>query len=161
MIITAAHVVKGQTSATLKLDNGTVQAAEVLWINEKYDVAALAPIHPKKIASSTLSCTNPVRGDAIVTAGSPGREDDLYIPGTVVGNERTSAPWESVVVAAMPATGGISGGPVFDDYGQVVGITVGGMLGIAAMKPDGYDLSQTGLSYVVPGSAICALLGRV
>lgn len=161
VVITAGHVAKGQKTVMLHLDNGTVQSAEVLWVNEKYDVAALTPIFPTFITPSFLSCEKPTRGEAIVTAGSPGQENDLYIPGTIVGNERKSAPWESVVVAAMPATGGISGGAVFDQYDQVVGITVGGMIGAAYYAPDGKpDLSQTGLSYIVPGSAICGLLGR-
>jgi S1-C subfamily serine protease len=161
IVLTAAHVTKGQKVVTLKLDDDTVLSADVLWINEDYDVAALRPISPNKMASSTLSCRPPVRGDIVVTAGSPGREDDLYIPGTIVGNERKSAPWRSVVIAAMPATGGISGGAVFDQSDNVVGITVGGMLGVSHRSDDGkYDLSQTGLAYIVPGSAICHLLGR-
>lgn len=160
IVITAGHVGIGQKTVMLHLDDGTVQSAEVLWVNQKYDVAALAPIHPAAMQASQLSCRAPVRGDHVTTAGSPGREDDLYIPGEIVGDERKSDPWAAVVVAAMPATGGISGGAVFDHSGQVVGITVGGMLGLAGQHGDGLDLSQTGIAYIVPGSVICGLMGR-
>lgn len=161
IVVTAAHVAKGQKFVNLKLDNGTVQSAEVLWVNEAYDVAGLKPLRPGDMRASQLACRAPHRGEVVVTAGSPGSENDLYIPGTIVGNERESGNWKSVVVAAMPATGGISGGAVFDTYDNVVGITVGGMLGIAAFNEDGtFDLSQTGLSYIVPGNVICDLLGR-
>lgn len=161
IVVTAGHVAKGQKTVVVKLDNGTVQSAEVVWVNEAYDVAALRPIRPSDMRASELSCRAPMRGEVVVTAGSPGSEDNLYIPGTIVGSERTSGNWKSVVVASMPATGGISGGAVFDAYDNVVGITVGGMLGVASYNEDGtFDLSQTGLSYIVPGNAICDLLGR-
>lgn len=160
LVLTAGHVGRGQTVVTLKLDNGTAQAADVTWVNDTYDVAALRPVRPQDMRASRLSCRAPAVGEVITAAGSPGQEDNLHIPGAIVGAERKSGPWGSVVVASLNMTGGISGGGVFDKYGEVVGIVVGGQLGVVGEKDGKYDLSQTGLSYVVPGDAICGLLGR-
>lgn len=160
IIITAAHVVKGRSNVVLRLDNGASQGAEVLWINEEYDVAAVRPAAPSAMTAAPLDCRSPERGETIIAAGSPGGEDDLFIPGVVVGNLRKTGHWSQTIVVAMPATGGISGGPTFDAQGEVVGIVVGGMLGLAYQEGARMDLSQTGLSYVVPASAICLLLGR-
>jgi len=165
IVLTAGHVGYGQQTVTLKLDNGTVQFADVLWVNTKYDVAALKPVRGEDMTAAHLSCRAPAVGETITAAGSPGQEDNLYIPGAVAGAERKSNPWESVVVASLNMTGGISGGGVFDRYGDVVGIVVGGQLGVVGQadnpaKRMDYDLSQTGLAYVVPGDAICSLMGR-
>lgn len=160
VVLTAGHVGNGQQTVTLKLDNGTVQFADVLWVNAKYDVSALKPVRGSDMQAAHLACRAPVVGESVTAAGSPGQEDNLYIPGAIVGAERQSKPWESVVVASLNMTGGISGGGVFDKYGDVVGIVVGGQLGVVGEKDGKYDLSQTGLSYVVPGDAICSLLGR-
>jgi serine protease Do len=165
IVLTAGHVGNGQQTVTLKLDDDTVQFADVLWVNTKYDVAALRPVRPQDMTAAHLSCRAPAVGEAITAAGSPGQEDNLHIPGAVVGAERKSNPWESVVIASLNMTGGISGGGVFDKYGDVVGIVVGGQLGVVGSadnpaKRMDYDLSQTGLAYVVPGDAICALMGR-
>lgn len=163
VIITAGHVAKGQKMVMVKMDNGTVQYADVLWVNEAYDVAALAPANPNQMSSSPLSCRTPIVGDAVVAAGSPGTENDLYIPGKIAGNERGNSIWKSVVVGAVSASHGISGGGVFNDAGEVVGIMVGGPLDYTVDPAEGkpMDFTSTGLAYIVPGSAICKLMGRV
>lgn len=162
IILTAGHVAKDQKVVMVKMDNGTVQSADVLWVNADYDVAALAPVHPDQMMASFLSCGTPKIGDSIVAAGSPGNENDLYIPGKIAGAEHGNAVWKSIVVSSVPAGHGISGGGVFDDAGEVVGILVGGSLDYTVDPVDGrpLDLTSTGLSYIVPGSAICKLLGR-
>ncbi|MBZ9888140.1 serine protease [Mesorhizobium sp. BR1-1-3] len=162
VILTAAHVAKGEKMVMVKMDNGTVQSADVLWVNEAYDVAALAPVHPNQMSPSPLSCRTPTVGDAIVAAGSPGDNDNLYIPGKIAGNERSNAVWKSVVVGNVTAGHGISGGGVFNDAGEVVGILVGGALDYTPDPVDGkFDLTSMGLAFIVPGSAVCGLLGRV
>ncbi|MBZ9921788.1 serine protease [Mesorhizobium sp. BR1-1-7] len=163
VILTAGHVAAGQKMVMVKMDNGTVQTAEVLWVNEAYDVAALAPVHPNQMKASWLSCRKPTVGDDIVAAGSPGDNDDLYIPGKIAGAERGNAVWKSVVVGSVTAGHGISGGGVFNDAGEVIGILVGGALDYTSNPVEGkpVDLTSLGLAYIVPGSAICQLLGRV
>jgi S1-C subfamily serine protease len=51
---------------------------------------------------------------------------------------------------------GMSGGPAYDQYGDVIGINVG------VIDPHGEKdkASASGFAFVVPGSAVCGLLGR-
>lgn len=159
IVLTAGHVGKGQKSVAIKDSNGIVHAADVLWVNEAYDVAALK-YDGTDIESAHLSCRTTSIGEQVVAAGSPGQEDNIYIPGVIVSNERASGPWTVVVVASLAATGGISGGPVYAADGDVIGLVVGGQIGYVPRENNEYNLSQTGLAYVVPASAICGLLGR-
>jgi serine protease Do len=153
LVLTAAHVVNDAATVKLKAENGREIEASVLWVNKTYDVALLRVADD--VASADLNCRMPKRGQAIVAAGSPMHEDNLFIPGSIVGNERTTGPWKSVIVAALAGTQGISGGPAFDEDGEVVGIVVGMMA-----LPLGLSVTQTGLMYIVPAPAICNLLGR-
>jgi len=165
IVITAAHVVRGATGVQLLSEGGLVQSATVLWASEEYDIAAIRVSNGGQYRAARMICAVPKVGETLTAGGSPLNEDFLYIPGTVVGGERVAGPWASVVVTALPATSGNSGGPTFDDYGSVVGIVVGVMTNAIAKteKPTtGYDFDRTqvGLSYVVPASTVCRLLGR-
>jgi serine protease Do len=160
IVITAAHVARGHDKVMLVSD-GSEQVAEVLWVNDKFDVAALRPAEPERYTAADLSCDTPMRGTAVVAAGSPLYEDNIYSPGVVIGDKRTSGNWESVIVTNASMAQGMSGGPAYDAAGSVVGINVGVMTTMVSEDPFHPDGSLTGLSYVVPGSTICELLGRV
>lgn len=49
----------------------------------------------------------------------------------------------------------MSGGPVFDADGHLIGITVGGLL-----APIGNSASLTGIGFIVPSKSVCELLAR-
>lgn len=162
IIITAAHVTKGGVE-TVSFESGVKEKATVLWQNEDYDVAAIrfAPDATVVTRAAVLDCTTHVDGDAVTARGNPGILDFVSLRGYVAGKVREQAPsWKEVFIADISGAGGISGGPVFDDTDAVVGIVVGGMLTPLARNGEAYDMSQTGLTYVVPGSTICMLLGR-
>lgn len=165
IVITAAHVVKGATGVQLLSEGGLVQSAKVLWASAEYDIAAIKVSNSGQYRAAPIICSVPKVGETLTAAGSPLNEDFLYIPGTVIGGERIAGPWASVVVTALPVTSGNSGGPAFDDYGNLVGIVVGVMTtaiertSTPSSMAD-YDRSQVGISYVVPASTVCRLLGR-
>ena len=165
IVITAAHVVKGETTVNLLSESRYVQSGAVLWASAEYDIAAIKVSNGGQYRAASLICSVPRVGESITAAGSPLDEDFLYIPGTVAGTERRTGPWASVVPASLPITSGNSGGPVFDSYDNVVGIVVGGMTSMLARTVNpttlaDFDRSQTGISYVVPASTVCRLLGR-
>lgn len=165
IMITAAHVVKAVSVVNLLSESQHVQTGTVLWASTEYDIAAIRVSNGGQYRASPIICSVPQVGESITAAGSPLDEDFLYIPGTIAGTERQTGPWASVVPAALPITSGNSGGPVFDDYDNVVGIVVGGMTSMLARKEspsklEDFDRSQTGISYVVPASTVCRLLGR-
>ena len=125
-VLTAAHVVKGVNKVTLKTKDGKAREADVLWANTDYDVALLR--------------TSDTRLEAY---------------GRIAGSPRKFGPWHSVFVTDITTVMGQSGGPVFDEGGKLIGLTVGVM-----GAPLGISMSLVGYGFVVPSRSVCDLLAR-
>ena len=156
IVITAAHVVLDVKTVQLISERNLVQTGTVLWANTDYDIAAIKVSNASQYLAAHLVCRSPKVGEALTAAGSPMDQDFLYIPGTVAGAARDIGKIKNVVIAALPITFGNSGGPVFDDYGDMVGVVSALMASSIGGTP-----SQTGISYVVPADTVCMLMGRV
>lgn len=149
-IITADHVVPSG-SAKIKLDNGEVQEATILWTNKANDVALLRT--EATMASSRLDCRVPGAGEAITARGNPMMLEFVASSGRIAGVERKLGRWERVVPTDLTIVMGMSGGPSFAADGRVVGINVGVMMASTGMFP-----SLTGFGAMVPASVLCELL---
>jgi len=152
VIITAAHVVQPQTKTVkIKSDAGDVQNGDVLWSNAEYDVAVIRPHNSKRFRSANLQCRDVVVGEAITASGNPIGFDFITMHGFVSGGERRLEKWKSAFVTDMTTIQGMSGGPVYDEAGDVIGITAGAMV---------FGGGEGGMGFAVPSSVICQLLGR-
>ena len=154
-IITAAHVLRGATSVKVKSSGLDVQDAEILWSNDTYDVALIAAKLPKRFGTVPLACREAAEGETIIAMGNPLKNEFVRFWGHIAGKARETGPWKSVLVADISGAPGISGGPVFDASGTVIGIFVG-----LQNFPIGMGASFVGISAVVPSTAICNLLAR-
>jgi serine protease Do len=174
VIITAAHVVdsairpvlgQDQSGAnvygppTVKLvsDIGDKQDGEVLWINKDYDIAAVRPKNARRFTAASLACREPVLGEALMAEGNPAGVQFIQMHGFVSGDPRPFLPnWKSGFVTDMTVISGMSGGGIYDQFGDVIGITVG------AFDPHGQQgqTAQGGMGFAVPSSVVCGLLGR-
>jgi serine protease Do len=151
IIITAAHVVYGAREVKLRSDVGDVQTGEVLWVNTAYDIAAIRPASAKRFAEARLECRSPEVGEAITAVGNPVGVEFIAMRGYVSGGEReVTGFWRTVFAMDATTMQGMSGGPVYDADGDVVGITVG----VVGTSPGG------GLGLAVPASVVCGLIGR-
>lgn len=154
--LTAAHVVDGADRVDLVDVSSGKHDAEVLWSNKSYDIALLRSDETPAIATANLACVTPSVGDAITASGNPLNNDFITVWGKIAGGVREIGIWKSVVVTDIVTVPGQSGGPVWDESGSIVGITVG-----VSVIRQGFSASLVGLGYVVPGSAVCGLLARV
>lgn len=155
-ITTAAHVVKGKTEVKVKASHGGESVADVLWINEKYDIALLRARDLTNVATSRLSCSDPEVGQSIIAIGNPGPLEFIRAHGRVAsGPKRGNERWASYYIVSMPVAPGMSGGPVLDAHGRVVGIVVG-----VAMMNLGWSGAPVGFGYIAPSSAVCRMLAR-
>lgn len=156
-IITAAHVVAGiSNGADIRFDDGRTAHADVLWQNPDYDVALLRfTITPADISSANLICRTPGVGEAVYTVGNPLSNDFLTQWGHVSGTPRRAGDWPIIVHLDMTVAPGNSGGPLFDDRGNVVGIVVGMLL-----MPGFTGGSPLAISTAVPASVVCMLMAR-
>jgi S1-C subfamily serine protease len=155
-ILTAAHVVGAGRDLDVKTDDRVVIAdVEVLWANTKYDVALIRVDPSSPLRKRDLSCAAPEIGDKITASGNPLDMEFVTHYGRV-GSGLQPVYWPPFsgmvqwpVSYALDAglVPGMSGGPVIDSRGDVVGIIVGRAPGES-------------LFFAVPGSVACELMGR-
>lgn len=155
VFLTAAHVVSKITKPfTIKLHDGSVRPAEVMWFNTKYDIGLIGA-NGDGLQSSDLQCREMDIGEAIRIEGNPTIMEFVSASGKIAGLGRKMGFWERVQVVDVTILPGQSGGPVYDKDGNLIGITVGvATLGMA------WASSPTGFGFIVPGKSICPLLGR-
>lgn len=153
-VLTAAHVVDGATMIKLKTADGKFRPADVLWVNKTYDIALLKT-DPAGIGAATLACRYAHTGEDIRAIGNPVSLEFVSSYGRIAGEVRQLGPWKSVLVTDITTVPGQSGGPVFDEGGALVGITVG-----VINVPLGISASLTGFGTIVPSQAVCDLMAR-
>lgn len=158
-VVTAAHVVKGAKTVSLKDAGGKTASAEVLWMNEDRDTAVLRT--DMKLPAAELDCAGAKVGDDVYTLGNPAGVEFIAAYGKIAGKARPFRSVKNVYVTNMSMVYGQSGGPVFNADGRVIGLN--SMTMIVGIPTQGGTLfpSLTGYGFVVPSTDICALLGRV
>ena len=154
LVLSAAHVASEGDVVKIKLDDGTTRDAQVVWASKASDIALLQT-SPAGLAASPLSCAPAIVGQSVTARGNPLVLEFVTTYGHIVGAPRQMQEWASVVPVDMVILPGMSGGPLFNSAGEVVGINVA-----VLTVPLGLSASITGLGMVVPSSHICSLLGR-
>lgn len=159
IVLTAAHVLAGAADSTvrIKTEGKNLLDGEVLWINKARDVGAIRVATTTGLKAAFLSCIDPQMGDQITARGNPGFAEFFTSWGHVSDAiKHEIGPWAQALIVDASISPGQSGGPVFDSAGRVVGLAVGVML--APLSQGATSLSGVGI--IVPGSAVCELLGR-
>jgi len=153
IILTAAHVVPQDNNVSVMTTTGQEMRARVVFIDRKYDVAALRVESASGLMSSRISCRTPDIGEHIVTTGNPANLKFVTIWGRVSGPLQSLKMIREVIVTDMTTIPGMSGGGVLDRWGRVVG-TVS-----AVMTAPMFGVPLA-IGYVVPASTSCTLLKK-
>jgi putative serine protease PepD len=149
-IVTAAHVVDGASSISVKFQDGTTRTAKLLGKDNATDVAVLSvdtsglTLHPLALGSSASLGV----GDQVAAIGDPFTYERSLSTGIVSGLDRTiSAPNGFTVAHAIQTDAalnpGNSGGPVLDASGQVIGI-------VDQIATNGSSDTSSGVGFAVP-----------
>lgn len=155
-VLTAAHVVEDKATMQVEDSTGRKQTGTVLWANKIYDVALIHIDDYIGVQTARLNCTPTLSVGAPVQAvGNPLDLTFIRAWGHVASDVRARGPWKLSFIADMTLAPGMSGGPVYDEQGAVVGLAVG----IPVMSI-GFGKSGVAMSYVVPSMAVCGLLAR-
>jgi putative serine protease PepD len=157
-IVTAAHVVDGASSVTVKLQDGTTRDATVLGKDDATDIAVLKidasglTLHPLKLGSSSSIGV----GEPVAAVGDPFGYDRSISTGIVSGVDRTiSAPNGFTVAHAIQTDAAVnpgnSGGPVLNANGEVIGI-------VDQIATDGSAQQSSGVGFAVPIDLVASSL---
>ncbi|MCW5953940.1 MAG: trypsin-like peptidase domain-containing protein, partial [Propionibacteriaceae bacterium] len=149
-VLTNYHVVAGTQWLEVTIaDSGDTYTATVLGFDQSKDVALLQLEDASGLATVTIDKDEVKVGDPVAAVGNAGGNNELVrAAGEVVRLDRSltvnsDSPWGSqedlsgVIETTAGAVPGHSGGPMFDDEAEVLGITTAGS-------------SQAGRSYAVP-----------
>jgi putative serine protease PepD len=121
-ILTAAHVVTGQTSVTVRLSTGATQTGQVVGADTKADIAVVKINPPTNITPATLATGQKLQvGDLTVAIGSPFGLNQTVTAG-VVSTLNRNINGQTVLQTDAAINPGNSGGPLVDIEGQVIGI---------------------------------------
>lgn len=154
-VLTAGHVVGDVKTVKLQFDDKSIVQADVMWSNKAKDVALLRYKDNGRAESSNLVCRVAAPGEHVVARGNPLGMEYLSFEGRINGLPMSVADFEGVLPADLTLISGMSGGGVFDDGGNVIGISVA-----HALAPIGMIASWTRVALVVPGKTVCDLMGK-
>ena len=149
-IATNCHVINNATSVQVTLDDGTTYDAQVVGSDADYDIAVLK-VDPgetklKPVVVGTSGKMNV--GDDVCTIGNPlGELTFSMSEGIVSCIDREinldGTPFNMIQITSAINPGN-SGGPLFNAYGEVVGIVT------AKTSSDGNGTSAEGLGFAIP-----------
>lgn len=152
LIATNEHIVAGLTELYVVLpDQTTIIAVETVLYSDFANDLALLRIDSDPLRPVTLSQTEPVVGDPVLTLGHP--ELFLYSlsDGIVSGTRTYSNEGGRFLQMTAPVNYGSSGGPVFNQAGALVGLVSW------SLEYEQNIQNVEGLHFAVPTAAIVGL----
>lgn len=124
LIATNLHVVIGRADLKVVLYGGnSVAVARIAGIDPDHDLALLGIDPPKPLPALPLGNSETMTaGDPVVAIGNPLGVLDYSVSNGLLSSVQRSGD-DSVLVMSAPISQGSSGGPLFNEYGEVVGVT--------------------------------------
>ena len=165
-VITSYHVVHGASSIGVRLNNGDRIGASLILIDKKNDIAFLKLSQRPTLRQNiiTLGNSSEVRtGDKVFTYGFPlvgllGDAEPRYSEGFV--NSLTGISNDPrFFQVSIPIQPGNSGGPVFNERGELVGMATSSIDSINAMQTFG-SMPQN-VNFAIKSSNIKTLLSSL
>ena len=128
LIVTAAHVIEGATSATVRFQNGEELNVEGVVAIDRAKDFAIVRVAGFDLPTVPLGNADDVSvGQRVIAIGAPA---DPTLAGTVsdglVSSERMMDGTRMIQIS-VPVSPGSSGGPVMTEQGEVIGLVVSGI----------------------------------
>ena len=153
-IVTNAHVVSGASSISVETNDGKTYRATLVGSDATTDVAVIhidaaeSALHPLSFGDSTALEV----GDPVVAIGDPFGLADSVSSGIVSALGRTitspdNHPIQDAIQTDAALNHGNSGGPLFNDQGDVVGIT-------SQIYADQSTSGNVGIGFAVPSATV-------
>lgn len=147
-IITNHHVVDGAETVTVRMSDGDEFEATVVGSDELTDIALLQIETDETLPMVELGDSDQVRvGDSVVAVGSPFGLGGTVTSGIVSATSRNinSGPFDDFIQTDAAINRGNSGGPLFNEEGEVIGVNT------AIFSPRG---GSVGIGFAVPSEIV-------
>ena len=162
LVATAFHVVDGAAKITIKTSKGTHEA-KILSSDKSNDIAILKILGIKEplVAASIASSSDVQLGQSVFTLGFPNIDVQGFNLKMTKGDISSVSGIQDdprQFQISVPVQAGNSGGPLFDESGNIVGIVVS-KLNAAFMAKHSGDLPQN-VNYAVKSAYLMPLLDQ-
>ena len=162
-IITNAHVISGGKSCWIALDTGYTYDAKLVGYSEERDLAVLKAVDAADLPAASFGDSDLCRvGDTVYAIGNPlGVELRGTLTDGIISAINRDVQVDGRVMTLLQTTAalnnGNSGGPLINEYGQVVGINT------LKMSGNGSEMEATveGLGFAVPISDACFVVNDI
>lgn len=124
MVLTTAHQVHGVEGLRGRFSDGSAVRLEVVAMDEGREIALLRADRTFLDVPRLGSADMLRKGEELISIAAPRNIEFTVVPGTVANTHATLRNYP-VLLAAMRAAPGSSGGPVFDRRGLLVGLIIG------------------------------------
>lgn len=147
-IVTNNHVVEGADSVSVKLSDGRSFDAKVVGSDPMTDIALLKIEAEVDLPAVTFGSSEAMRvGDEVVAMGNPFGLGGTVTTGIVSAKSRNinSGPYDDFIQTDAAINRGNSGGPLFNNAGEVIGVNT------AILSPGG---GSVGIGFSVPSDLV-------
>ncbi|GGA93518.1 putative periplasmic serine endoprotease DegP-like protein [Brucella endophytica] len=155
-IVTNNHVVADGNAYSVVLQDGTELPAKLVGTDPRTDLAVLKVNDPKrKFTYVALGDDKNVRvGDWVVAVGNPFGLGGTVTAGIVsaLGRDINAGPYDDFIQIDASVNRGNSGGPTFNQQGQVIGINT------AIFSPSG---GSVGIAFAIPAATAKTVVDQI
>jgi len=154
-IVTNNHVVDHATDIQVIMDDGTHFDAQLKGRDPKTDLALLKIKADKPLPYVQLGNSEKARvGEWVVAVGNPFGLGGSVTAGIISarGRDIHSGPFDNFIQVDAPINKGNSGGPLFDEQGQVIGINT------AIYSPSG---GNVGIAFAIPSNTAKTIIAQL
>jgi serine protease Do len=146
-VVTNNHVVQNAVEVQLVTDDGKTLDAKVVGTDPRTDLALLKVKDGGSFQYVNLAEAKPRIGDWVLAVGNPFGLGGTVTAGIVSaqGRDIGSGPYDDYLQIDAPVNKGNSGGPTFNQRGEVVGVNT------AIFSPSG---GSVGIAFAIPASTV-------
>ncbi len=154
-IVTNNHVVHGAKSVSVTFADGTELPAKIVGRDVRTDLALLkvdAGHHLPYVELGNSSSVEP--GQWVIAIGNPYGLGDTVTAGIVSarGRDIGAGPYDNFIQVDAPINKGNSGGPLFTQNGEVIGVTT------AILSPTGGSI---GIGFAIPSNTVKQVISQL
>ena len=162
IVITNFHVIEGADEITVNFTNETKLKATVIGSDKKTDIAVLEVTPTEKLAEVKFGNSDEMRvGDWVVAIGNPFGLSGSVSVGIIsaFNRELNSGPYDNFIQTDAAINTGNSGGPLFNVYGEVIGINT------AILSPGNRNIfgsaGNIGIGFAIPSATAKSVIDQL